>query len=699
MKKIFFFCLVACISLTGFSRTILVKNIEEFKKANAQAVPGDIIVLKNGIWNDVTLALTCNGTKERPVTLKAETAGKVIISGNSKLKLGGNFLVADGLYFKNGYAGKDPVINFRVDNKQLANNCRVTNCVIDDFNNPKRMDENNWILFYGKNNRLDHCSFLNKKNMGVLLAVILDDDRSRENFHAIDHNYFGIRIPLASNGGEIIRVGVSQHCQFNSNTQIIDNYFEHCDGETEIVSIKSGSNVVRNNLFKECQGGVVLRHGDYNIVEDNVFLGNGKEGTGGVRIINKGQRVTGNLFYKCRGVDFRSPMSIMNGIPNSPAHRYVQVTDAVITRNTFFECSPISFCEGSDTERTLPPQKVEFAQNAFINTKDTAIYKVYDDISGISFADNTVSNSITQQLHPGFTKENINHLKLIRPDKNSIANRGAKWFKASLKSIKSETVRCFNAIEVYKQLNRNKPLIIQLTGKFYTVDKPFVITNNITFSGPLSLYTKDIPAVFLIAGKGNLTLNNLHVEAKDVNARNFISNDTSGSSEHYNVTVRNSSFKNIKTGSFFYAYKNMVADSITIADNLFTDNQMNGVIMNEEKDNKGYYNAEKIKINNNSFKNQHGVLMDIYRGGNDESTMGPNLSFKNNKLENCSSDSALIHLFGVQRSSIQKNEFINTNTGTVLLRYEDRVRADHRFTANNLKNSGEVIENKFVSRK
>jgi poly(beta-D-mannuronate) lyase len=60
------------------------------------------------------------------------------------------------------------------------------------------MDENNWVTFYGKNNELDHCSFIDKKNMGVLLAVILDDERSRENFHSIDHNYFGRRLPLAS---------------------------------------------------------------------------------------------------------------------------------------------------------------------------------------------------------------------------------------------------------------------------------------------------------------------------------------------------------------------------------------------------------------------------------------------------------------------------------------------------------------------
>ena len=106
--------------------------------------------------------------------------------GNSKLKLGGSHIIVDGLYFTNGYAGDDAVISFRLNKEKLAYNCRVTNCVINDYNNPKRMDENYWVEFYGKKNWLDHCSFKDKKNMGVLLAVILDDDRSRENFHSIN---------------------------------------------------------------------------------------------------------------------------------------------------------------------------------------------------------------------------------------------------------------------------------------------------------------------------------------------------------------------------------------------------------------------------------------------------------------------------------------------------------------------------------
>jgi poly(beta-D-mannuronate) lyase len=264
--------------------------------------------------------------------------------------------------------------------------------------------------------------------MGVMIAVILDDERSRENHHSIDHNFFNGRPPLASNSGEIIRVGVSQHCQFNSNTQITDNYFLNCDGETEIVSIKSGTNVVKNNLFKECQGGVVLRHGDNNTVENNIFLGNYKEGTGGVRVINKGQWVVNNFFYACRGIDFRSPLSVMNGIPHSPAHRYVQVTDAVIVNNTFYNCTAASFCEGSDAERTLPPHNVYFANNIFFNNKDSIIYRVSDDMKGFDFKHNIASKAIAQVLPAGFNKtaiqtkeEKIATLPVQTINRNSIA--------------------------------------------------------------------------------------------------------------------------------------------------------------------------------------------------------------------------------------------------------------------------------------
>ena len=300
MKKYQLLLFVIChFMLTPvMAKTILVSTASELVQADKQAKPGDVIILKNGYWENIRIQLNAIGTEKQPIYYQAETPGKLIITGNSSLSIGGAYLIVDGFLFQNGQAGNNAIISFRSSKEKVANHCQLTNSVIDDFNNEKRMSENYWVELYGKHNRVDHCKFQNKKNMGVLMAVILDDERSRENYHSIDHNVFGLRIPLASNSGEIIRVGVSQHCEFNSYTQITENYFEHCDGETEIISIKSASNLVSKNLFFECQGSIVLRHGNNNTVSNNVFLGNNKLGTGGVRIINEGQWVLNNVGVK-----------------------------------------------------------------------------------------------------------------------------------------------------------------------------------------------------------------------------------------------------------------------------------------------------------------------------------------------------------------------------------------------------------------
>ncbi|HEX7846420.1 MAG TPA: polysaccharide lyase 6 family protein [Chitinophagaceae bacterium] len=714
------------LSLATLAETIPVKNIEELNAANKKAKPGDIIILQNGEWKDVTIKLNCSGTKEQPITFKAQTAGKVLITGHSMLKIGGNYIIVDGLYFQNGYAGDEPVISFRSDKNQLANNCRVTNTAVIDFNNPKRMDENNWVLFYGKNNRLDHCSFKDKKNMGVLLAVVLDDERSRENYHEIDHNYFGRRPPLASNGGEIIRVGVSQHCQYNSNTQIMNNFFEYCDGETEIISIKSCSNMIEDNIFKESEGSLVLRHGDNNIVSGNLFVGNGKPATGGVRVINKGQIVRNNVFYKCRGASFKAPIAVMNGIPNSPANRYVQVTDAEIVDNVFYECSPLSFGEGSDAERTLPPDRVTFANNIFYNTKDPAIFTTSDEINGFSFEKNKVSTAVKQELPAGFAKTKLPVQKLhtgaasdpIFTDigmiplalKDANMNTGASWFakKEVPWVVKTNTVNCATAEEIYNQLDKKEPVIIRLTAKEYSLTQPFMITKKVQFTSDkkntIRFNTYKQLAVFVVSAKGNLSLNNLSIDGSNTKASHFIASDSSGHSDHFNLSVQNCSLQNFTRENdcqdLFHAFKYMIADSIIIRNNIFLNNNTDAFMMADEKEDKGYYNAEKIVIGHNNFTAQKGQLLNIYRGGNDESTLGPNLSFSHNKVKDCNSGKdPLIQLTGVQVTNLFSNNFINSNPGSILINYRDTVRANHSLDKNTLSQSGSIEKNQFVTGK
>jgi poly(beta-D-mannuronate) lyase len=749
MKRLICSCSLL-LSLCSFARTIPVRTAEELNAVNKTVQPGDTVVLQNGTWNNAVIKLTASGTEAKPIVFRAQTPGKVIISGVSQLRLGGNYLVIDGWYFTEGHTPGSSVIDFRVNDKQLANHCRVTNCVIDDFNQPKRMQEDYWVSFSGQHNRIDHCTFRNKKNLGVLVAVILDDDRSRTNFHEMDHNYFGVRPPLASNAGEIIRVGVSQHCQFNSNTQIHDNLFEQCDGETEIVSIKSCSNVVRNNLFKECQGDVVLRHGNYNTVVNNIFYGNRKEGTGGVRVINRGQWVANNFFYQCRGVGFRSPLSLMNGIPNSPANRYVQVTDAVVANNSFFQCSPISLCEGSDAERTLSPANVLFAKNIFDNETDSSIYKAFDRIDSIRFSENKVSKGLQQATIAGFerasfTTTNVNavpipstgtgrdnawidSLQAIKGDRpfafsgtpgfsgaalfrSIMVNAdacGARWFSRAGKNAGAvRTVNCPNSLSLYSELtDQSTPLRIRLTGNSYTFDLPVLIQGNVTLTADAARKIKfatsgTMDAVFVLQGKGSLVLENLNLSSASINAGSLIATDTAGSSEHYNLALRNCSFDILNScKQVFHARAATLADSIIVRNCRF-NNFTGGLVLEDEKENKGYYNVEKMRVEKCSFLKGKATLLSLYRGGNDESTMGPDLLFANNNIEDCNAagNQPLIYLTGVQKSNIRDNRFVRSNALKPLILYKDTVRASHLLANNLFSESGHIQQDEFVTEK
>ena len=142
----------------------------------------------------------------------------MIITGQSNLRIAGKHLVVSGLVFKDGHSPTNTVIAFRRTKGELANHSRVTEVVIDHFNNPERFEPDFWVMMYGKNNRFDHNHLEGKSNQGVTMAVRMNSVESQENHHRIDHNYFGPRPVLGSNGGETLRIGTSHYSLTNSYT-------------------------------------------------------------------------------------------------------------------------------------------------------------------------------------------------------------------------------------------------------------------------------------------------------------------------------------------------------------------------------------------------------------------------------------------------------------------------------------------------
>lgn len=750
MKKIICLFLFAT-ALQANARKIIVGSTAAIIEAGIQAKPGDTLLIQKGIYNNCKLIISAKGTAVQPIVFMAQKPGSVHFTGNSYLHIIGNYITVNGVVFKDGYAGKNHVWQFS-HGKDVANNSRITESSIQSFNNPLRLNENHWLTISGKNNRVDHSNFTNKTNLGVLVAVLLDDDRSRINNHSIDSNYFGVRKPLGSNAGEIIRVGVSQHCTFYSNTNIKNNFFEYCDGETEIVSIKSCGNKVVGNVFKECQGAVVLRHGNDNSVEGNLFYGNDKEGTGGVRVINEGNWIVNNFMSHCKGQGFRSPLAIMAGVFNSPANRYLPVRDAVIANNTFLNCSPFSISEGKDTERSVDPKNVLLLNNLFYSDKTGPLCYTVPTIDSVFAAGNVYSASLTNPGVSGFnagaiglqkwdskgfpvigasgannaTKKILDSLNTIASARgvpafsNTIGANSLSYFKAlfanapklgnsweskkmsaatsATNSQKTITVSTFRELETAISISTHSNIILK--AGTYTFEKPIIIKGNITITsnGAVVSFTtiSAMDQLFTLQQNAQVTLQNSSINASAVSAQHFIAVTSDGSGIHNSIGITGCKIQGFTGTAILMAPKSSYLDKITIQNCAFENNKATLLSLKDEDDNKGYYNAEKIVVTNNSFINHAGPLAVIYRGGNDESTMGPIFSFSANKIVNCSANEPLIGLFGVQQSTIENNMFTASNKTGNIISYTDNTKAFHYQKNNSVNSSGAIRENKFV---
>ncbi len=708
MSKSIFIILFSILFLFGCETEIetesLVKTIEEFNTLVPKLQPGDSIVLANGVWENAELLFEGKGTADKPIKLTVQEKGKVTLEGTLNLQMAGEYLIVEGLVFKNGHTPTNAVISFRKNKDELANNSRLTECVIDNYNNPERQVQDYWVTIYGKNNRIDHNHIAGKKNLGVTMIVGLDTNESIENNHKIDYNYFGPRPTFGNNGGETLRIGTSHNALENSNTLVASNYFDRTNGEHEIISNKSCQNTFKYNTFFECTGTLTMRHGNETLVDGNVFIGNGKPSTGGVRVINESQTVINNYHIGLTGYRFRAAFVMMNGVPNSPPNRYVPVINSKVNNNTFINCDNILFGAGNDAERSQAPQTSEFSNNIIYNDAKKNIFKIDADISGISFKNNILGNNMESGISTGFENGGIQLVKneqgFLIPKyaiiKNEITisehiatkeNTGTSWYS------KEDTTIALNSGEIIKVASGINTLFdaaknskpgdrLELTsGESYLLTKSVPINHPLTFmaSGkekPVILFERMV--AFEIQNGGSLALENLKFDgasSPDYAGNSVISTSKNSMTENYKLFIEHCDFENFVINHSFDVLrvsKGTFADTIIIQNSKFKNITGHIAALDTETDDIGAYNVEYFIMKNNILTNVQGAALRLYRGGKDESTFGPFLEIAHNVFDNVGHGSknkyqTAISLYGVQVNDIKNNIFNNSKGITMHL--------------------------------
>lgn len=701
-----------------------VSSASEITSILSSIDPGDTITMTNGTWDSQKIEFEADGTESSPILLRAETPGEVILKGTSWLEISGNWLIVDGLCFKDGYSSSKQVIEFRGDNGR-AHHCRLTNTLVIDYNPASKDTDYKWVGMYGQNNRVDHCHFEGKIHSGTTLVIWLSTEEDRNNYHRIDHNYFGPRPDLGYNGGETIRVGTSTHSMENSYSLFEYNVFEECDGETEIISNKSCENTYRYNTFKNSVGTLTLRHGNRCYVHSNFFISDGKYNTGGVRIIGEDHQVYNNYFEGLNGSGYKSALTIVKGVENSPLNRYYQVKNALVAFNTFVNCNNVfKLGYGGSDDQTLPPINCTIANNAVYSTDDAIEYgddegmpvnftwegnimvgdyegtspegvtwqdpqfvfntedSIYRPTDGSPLIDAAIGSYDFAYDMDGQSRTAPFDVGCDEKSNDAITNRplskkdvGVQWEIIEITDLYVEAG--INILpDAVKAIGEQDTIFLTTSGGVYEINDNILVNKKVT----IVAYTDEMPTIirktdnnpnpyiFEMKATGELHLDGVILDGSESSCKALIASSHNNFSQYYRVKLNNCILQNVNRyndGNLFLANAGTKADSLIFTNCTFTGSRSTAFKLDNETSGSGLFNTSYLGFENCTFWNIGSEVIRMYGGDDNLFTFGPSVLIDHCTFDNCgNSGIATVNLVDVDLSTITNSIFSNCSQGS-----------------------------------
>jgi len=531
MNVKYFFRIVALVFFgMSLQAQTYVNTRQTLQTAINAAVPGSTIIVRNGTYNDFYASVSKLGTAENPITIKAETVGGVTLTGDSRFTMKkAAYVNFEGFVF-------DCTSSNTLIKLEACNNIRITRNVFE-LDTPVAIK---WIVvvgtfddytfqFLSHHNRIDHNTFKNKFTGGNFITIdgTYNQDRSigqQSQYDRIDHNYFYNNSPRAVNEKESIRIGNSQLCNSSGFTTVEFNLFEECDGDPEIVSVKSNDNLIRHNTFNRNYGTLTLRQGNRSRVEGNYFFGGGKANgmldtqpiyTGGIRAYGTDHVIVNNYMEGLQGTVWDAPITLTQGevitgqSTNTSLHyRGERITVAynTLVNNAYGIEIGYTKADGSYNKRL---SDIKIANNIVVGSQNNLV-KIYANQQGaVTWSNNIMYATGSAQIVTGGPAFTASEVLVQNPN---LALNGNIWKSTATSPVIANGIPALTLTEDID--GQVRPALSNAGADHFSTELVTYFPVGIADVGPnatedaLSVITSKVPAIVLAPNptKGNFEL-------------------------------------------------------------------------------------------------------------------------------------------------------------------------------------------------
>ena len=334
---------------------------------------------------------------------------------------------------------------------------------------------------------------------------------------------------------------------------------------------------------------------------------------------------------------------------------------------------------------------VELEENVLVPTNDLPDFKLYNGFEFDQITKDLFGNSRTHTNTAGA----ISGATTEKPNLMDLSNYGPDWFSlesAHDTNAEIHSVGSISQLETAIQEAKNGDTII-LTADHYDLNSPLKINKKVTIKAAdvdkkaTMVYngTAETPA-FEMNPKGQLHLEGINL--KGTESQYAFASLQNNMSSLYNLTVTNSEISDFEyvLKGYKYSFSEYIEFTSTSIKNC-----MNGLELSAEDDDRGDYNAENIFIDNCTFDGVAKNVIDYYRGGYDESTVGGNLIVTNSSFTQCGASEEsgiLINTYGIINVDLSNNTFLGNKVKLVARLWGAK---NNTYSNNKIQNSGELV--------